>query len=81
MYSYATILLCIVLAEVLRRCCRILLKAFTGPLSKIPGPWILKFGNLRWKLVVIQGNQVNESPKLFAKYGDVVRIGILLINP
>lgn len=76
MYSFATILLCLGLAEVLRRCCMVLLKAFTGPMSKIPGPWLWKFSALPWMRVVLQGNQINVSPKLFATYGDVVRIGM-----
>ncbi|KAG0647760.1 Cytochrome P450 monooxygenase FUS8 [Hyphodiscus hymeniophilus] len=75
MYSYTTVLLYLVLAEVLRRCCKMLLTALTGPLAKVPGPWLLKFTLLPWRKVILQGNQVNVTPKLFAKYGDVVRIG------
>jgi hypothetical protein len=80
MYTYTTIALCIVLAEVVRRFCNILLTAYTGPLAKVPGPWIWKFSGLVWGRVVLQGNQVNVSPKLFAKYGHVVRIGTYLIR-
>jgi hypothetical protein len=76
MYSYTSVLLYIVLAEVLRRWIKILLTALTGPLSKVPGPFIYKFSSLPWARIVLQGNQINESPKLFAKFGDVVRIGM-----
>ena len=78
MYSYTTIVLCIVLAEVLRRSCKVLLGAYTGPLSKVPGPFLWKFSGILWRRVIVQGNQANVSPKLFAQYGDVVRIGMLL---
>ena len=42
MVSYITLLLYVVLAEVGRRFCMALLTAFTGPLAKIPGPFLNK---------------------------------------
>jgi hypothetical protein len=76
MLSYEMILLSIVVAELMRRCCKACWKAFVGPMAKVPGPWAMKLSGLPWALVVIQGNQINESPRLFAKYGDIVRVGL-----
>lgn len=75
MYSWATLLLYALAAELFRRCCLILLTAFTGPLSKIPGPLIGKFTSWPWIIQCVKGNQMNLGPGLFEKYGDVVRVG------
>ncbi|PMD33538.1 cytochrome P450 [Hyaloscypha variabilis F] len=75
MYSIGTILLYALAAEIFRRCCLILLAAFTGPLSKIPGPMIGKFTSWPWLIQCVKGNQMNIGPGLFQKYGDVVRVG------
>ena len=75
MYSLATLLFYAVAAELLRRCCLILLTAFTGPLSKIPGPMIGKFSSIPWIIHCIRGSQMNYGAELFKKYGDVVRVG------
>jgi hypothetical protein len=75
MYSITTIIAYALAAEVLRRCCLIFLTAFTGPLSKIPGPMIGKFTFWPWIIQCVKGNQMNIGPGLFKKYGDVVRVG------
>ena len=75
MYSIGTLLIYAVAAEVFRRSCLILLTAFTGPLSKIPGPMISKFTSWPWVIQCIKGNQMNIGPELFKKYGDIVRVG------
>jgi len=75
MYSVTTLILTAIFVELFRRFCIILITAFTGPLSKIPGPFVGKFTSVPWIYQVIRGNQMNIGPKLFRKYGDVVRIG------
>jgi hypothetical protein len=75
MYGFTTIFIYALAAELCRRCCLILLAAFTGPLSKIPGPVIGKFTSWPWLIQVIKGNQMNIGPGLFQKYGPVVRVG------
>jgi hypothetical protein len=54
-----------------------LIVAFTGPLSKVPGPFIMKLSAWPWVIETITGNQMNAAPILFKKYGDTVRIGEL----
>jgi hypothetical protein len=84
MYSYATIALFVVGAECLRRLCKILLNAYTGPLSKIPGPFWNKFTIVPWMLPVLSGDTPRVVPKLFEKYGDIVRIapaGVMVTGP
>ncbi len=75
MYGYISTLLYLGLAELLRRCCIVLITAFTGPLSKVPGPVSMKLTALPWIIESIKGNTMNVAPKLFEKYGNVVRIG------
>jgi hypothetical protein len=75
MYSISTLLIYALVAEVFRRCCVILLVAFTGPLSKIPGPMIGKFTSWPWMIQCVKGNQMNIGPGLFKKYGNIVRVG------
>jgi hypothetical protein len=75
MYSISTLLIYALVAEGFRRCCVILLVAFTGPLSKIPGPMIGKFTSWPWIIQCVKGNQMNIGPGLFKKYGDIVRVG------
>jgi hypothetical protein len=74
MYTYTTLITYAILAELFRRCCLILLTAFTGPLSKVPGPLINKLTVFPWLYQVVIGNQLNIGPPLFKKYGPVVRI-------
>jgi hypothetical protein len=75
MYSFTAIFIYALTAELCRRCCLILIAAFTGPLSRIPGPVIGKFTLWAWIIQVIKGNQMNIAPGLFQQYGPVVRVG------
>jgi hypothetical protein len=75
MNTYLSILLCLGLAELLRRFILALFIAFTGPLSKIPGPLLWKLTPLPWLYECLAGNMMNVAPGLFEKYGDVVRVG------
>lgn len=51
--------------------------ALTGPLSKIPGPFLNRFSTIPWAIDNLTGNSMNVAPKMFEKYGDVVRVGML----
>ncbi|KAJ9656959.1 hypothetical protein H2201_008362 [Coniosporium apollinis] len=53
---------------------RLVRRAFTGPLSKIPGPLICRFSNLPLKLATLQGSRVFFVDELHQKYGTCVRI-------
>jgi hypothetical protein len=76
METYLTIFLCLVLAEFIRRCVSVLLHAFTGPLSKVPGPFLAKFTKIPWAIQLIKGTHLNTVGPIFKKYGsDIVRIG------
>jgi hypothetical protein len=75
MYSCVALLFYLGLAELFRRCCMALIAAFTGPLSKVPGPFLMKLSIWPWAVQTITGNQMNVAPKLFKKYGDTVRVG------
>jgi hypothetical protein len=75
MNSYVLILIYLGLAELLRRFVSALILAFTGPLSKIPGPLLWKLTPLPWLYECLTGNMMNVAPGLFEKYGDVVRVG------
>jgi hypothetical protein len=75
MNNYLSILLYLGLAELLRRFISALILAFTGPLSKIPGPLLWKLTPLPWLYECLTGNMMNVAPGLFEKYGDVVRVG------
>ena len=74
MYSFVSLVLFVAIAEILRRCCMALMAAFTGPLAKIPGPLIYKLTPLPWVIENVTGNTMNVAPKLFEKYGDIVRV-------
>ncbi|KAM0133962.1 hypothetical protein ACHAP3_005678 [Botrytis cinerea] len=73
--SYTIIVLCIVALEILRRICVSIYAAFFTPLSKVPGPLSLKLCGSIWLYHTLRGETMNIAPKLFKKYGDVVRIG------
>jgi hypothetical protein len=75
METYLTFLLYLVLAEAVRRCCSTLLGAFTGPLAKVPGPFLSRFSKIPWAIELIKGNHLNSVGPLMEKYGNVVRIG------
>jgi len=76
METYLTILLGLFFAEILRRCCSVLLNAFTGPLSRIPGPFLAKFTKLPWAIELVKGTHMNTVGPLFKKYNtNILRIG------
>ncbi len=77
MYSLTTLVLYVVAAELARRFILVLVTAYTGPLSKIPGPFIGKFTVMPWIWQCLKGDQMNIGPGLFEKYGNVVRVGEL----
>ncbi|KAL1634800.1 hypothetical protein SLS58_010543 [Diplodia intermedia] len=53
---------------------QVLVKGFTGPLSKIPGPWYARFTNLPLKWATITGRRVVFVDGLHRRHGDMVRI-------
>ncbi|KAH9207521.1 cytochrome P450 [Leptodontidium sp. 2 PMI_412] len=75
MSTYVSLLLWLAAAELLRRLILALKLAFTGPLSKIPGPTLWKITSLPWMIENITGNCMNTLPELLDKYGDVIRVG------
>ncbi|KAH7408064.1 cytochrome P450 [Cadophora sp. MPI-SDFR-AT-0126] len=75
MNTYVSLLLWLAAAELLRRLVLALKLAFTGPLSKIPGPKLWSMTSLPWMIENITGNCMNTLPGLLDKYGDVVRVG------
>ncbi|KAH7410702.1 cytochrome P450 [Cadophora sp. MPI-SDFR-AT-0126] len=74
MANYAWLLLYTVLAEFARRIILTLILAYTGPLSKVPGPAWNKLTLVIWQMRLTSGDFYYELPKLFEKYGDTVRI-------
>ncbi|KAI8161951.1 Cytochrome P450 monooxygenase FUS8 [Colletotrichum sp. SAR 10_70] len=46
----------------------------TGPLSKVPGPWLNRFTAVPWKLKVITGKSGQMCIDYPKKYGEIVRI-------
>ncbi len=75
MNNYVIVVIWLAAAELLRRCILSLLCAFTGPLSKVPGPFINKLTTIPWIIENITGNTMNLVPEYHRKYGDVVRVG------
>jgi hypothetical protein len=61
--------------EVFRRFVMLLVRGFTGPLSKIPGPFHARFTPISWMIDSLLGEQMNTGENLVKKYGEVVRIG------
>jgi cytochrome P450 len=47
---------------------------YTGPLSKLPGPWYSKYTNLVLRYYTLSGKQIFYVDKLHQRYGGVVRI-------
>jgi hypothetical protein len=75
MFSYWIVLVFyLLLADLSRRCVLALIGAFTGPLSKVPGPLMNKLTPIPWLIDTISGNSMHVGPVLFKKYGDVVRV-------
>ncbi|KAJ2911203.1 hypothetical protein GGI21_000117 [Coemansia aciculifera] len=54
---------------------RSLLFYFSGPLSKVPGPFLNSFSNIPLFYNIIRGTYYEYSIKLHTQYGDLVRIG------
>ncbi|KAL0257725.1 hypothetical protein SLS55_006888 [Diplodia seriata] len=53
---------------------QVLVKGFTGPLGKMPGPWYTRFTNLPLKWATITGRRVVFVDGLHRRHGDMVRI-------
>lgn len=62
-------------AELLRRCYVTLMFAFTGPMSKIPGPFLNKLSAAPHMLTMAKGNDFLYKEELHKIYGDIVRFG------
>lgn len=54
--------------------------ALLGPLSKIPGPLIARWTNLRLKLAVLSGKRIYYIDSLHQKYDRIVRIAPLEVS-
>jgi hypothetical protein len=78
MVSFIILGLYVVGLEILRRFILTLVKAYTGPLSKIPGPFWNKFSIAPVVLQNMQSTQCRDShwrkDGVFGIYGPVVRI-------
>ncbi|KAF4784846.1 cytochrome P450 [Colletotrichum scovillei] len=46
----------------------------TGPLAKIPGPWLNRFTALPWMVAVVRGKAFEQGINYNRKYGDIVRV-------
>jgi hypothetical protein len=79
MHYLLSVILVAATAEIIRRCCMAFITAFTGPMSKIPGPLISKLTAAPWQYQCLRGNMMNITPAYFEKYGDIVRIGRSLV--
>ena len=73
-YSYTTLALLAVGLELLRRALKALILAFTGPLSKVPGPFWNKLSPFPWRLAFLKGTAPFLALDLHEKYGKVVRV-------
>ncbi|RGP78931.1 hypothetical protein FLONG3_2836 [Fusarium longipes] len=73
-YSYTTLALLAVGLELLRRVLKALILAFTGPLSKVPGPFWNKLSPLPWRIAFLKGTAPFLALDLHRKYGHVVRV-------
>ncbi|OHF01158.1 hypothetical protein CORC01_03472 [Colletotrichum orchidophilum] len=47
---------------------------FTGPLAKIPGPWLNRVTALPWMAAVVRGKAFEQGINYNRKYGDIVRV-------
>lgn len=72
---FLKIVLWLVVAEVSRRLLFVLIDGFTGPLTKLPGPFSARFTVLPWMIDVLGGEHHYKGDSHIAKYGKVVRIG------
>jgi hypothetical protein len=75
MDNFLKIVVYLVSVELFRRLVMKLIGGFTGPLAKVPGPFLAKFTAIPWLINAAQGEQMNTGPELIKKYGDVVRAG------
>jgi len=75
MNNYLALALLLGAVEIFRRCFLALLHAFTGPLSKVPGPFLAKLSQIPWLTETLKGTQIHSVPKLLEKYGNTVRVG------
>lgn len=73
-YSYTTLALFAVGLELLRRVLKALIFGFTGPLSRVPGPFWNKLSPLPWRLAFLKGTAPFLAQDLHHQYGDVVRV-------
>lgn len=71
---YFKLIIFLVSAEVFRRFVMVLINGFTGPLSKIPGPFHAKLTPIPWMIDSLRGEQMNTGQRLIQKYGETVRI-------
>ncbi|KAH7346321.1 cytochrome P450 [Rhexocercosporidium sp. MPI-PUGE-AT-0058] len=74
MATYLWLILYTIVAELVRRIVLTIIHAYTGPLSKIPGPQLSKLTSIFWHLRLASGDFYYELPRLFEKYGDTVRV-------
>lgn len=49
-------------------------RSVLNPLSRLPGPLLSRWTNIRLKINILLGNRMNYVHKLHAQYGPVVRI-------
>jgi hypothetical protein len=78
MHSYVIFGLALLIVECVRRLVLMLKFAYTGPLSKIPGPWWGKFSAVPWMISNVTGNSMNQIPGYFEKHRNVIRVGRLI---
>lgn len=77
MIPYTTLLLSLVVLKIIRHVFLILLRAYTGPLAKIPGPFWYKFSSAPWYWKHLNGTMFKNlnHNDYFKTYGNVVRVG------
>jgi hypothetical protein len=75
--TYTRLIFLAVVAELFRRLFKVLIVGFTGPLSKVPGPFWSKISPLPWRLAFLRGTAFLLARDLHQKYGDIVRAGQL----
>ncbi|OQV00210.1 hypothetical protein CLAIMM_05738 [Cladophialophora immunda] len=62
------------LVGVLSLAIRVIAKAFSGPLSAVPGPWHTRFTSIVTKYKILTGQRIFYVHDLHQKYGPVVRV-------
>lgn len=66
-----------ILAYAISKVLKALWYGLTGPLAKIPGPWLNRFTALPWMAAVVRGKAFEQGINYNRKYGDIVRVGEL----